>query len=425
MKILFINTTGGTASHGNICFELAKKHENKGDICRIAYGRNPSQDKKFKEFGYRIGNKFDIIYHVLLTRLFDKHGLGSKQATKKFITWANEYNPDLVWLHNIHGYYLNYEILFNWIKSRPHMNIKWTLHDCWAFTGHCAHFTVANCNKWEKKCICCPQKREYPASLFRDNCKRNYDKKKRAFIKVKNMVLITPSIWLKDLVSQSFLKDYNVQVIYNTINTKVFKATPSDFRKKYNLEDKKIILGVANIWNERKGLYDFIELAEMLTNRYVIILVGIKEKQLKIAMKRNNYLKNKKEIKNCHKKKPKKLITEKTFSMYENVNKEGFSHQGFEDKGGIAIYPSVESLYKTITGEIYDNKKGNKKADIMCLPRTDSAYELAIIYSASDMFCNPTHEDNYPTVNIEAQACGTYVITYNVGGAKETLKAFR
>lgn len=278
------------------------------------------------------------------TRLFDMHGFGSKRATKKFLQWADGYDPDVVWLHNIHGYYINIEMLFGWIKKRPQMQVKWTLHDCWAFTGHCVHFTMVQCTQWQTHCRYCKQLRRYPKCYTKGNVRRNFNRKRAAFTGVQNMTLVTPSQWLADLVKQSFLKDYPVEVHYNTINTNIFKPTPSRFRECYGLQDKKIVLGVANVWDDRKGLSDFVKLAGILNDSVVIVLVGVTEKQAKQIPK-----------------------------------------------------------------------------NILCIPRTNSSQELAQIYTAADVFFNPTYEDNYPTVNLEAEACGTPVITYRTGGAPETV----
>jgi glycosyltransferase involved in cell wall biosynthesis len=281
MRVLFINTTGGTGSHGRIAFELATQLEAKGNECRIAYGRNPSTNPDFVRMSYKIGNDFEIGMHVIQTRILDQHGFGSIQATKKFLKWADKWNPDFLWLHNIHGYYINIELLFTWIKSRPDMKVNWTLHDCWAFTGHCSHFTVVNCGQWKTHCSCCRQKNQYPSSLVLDCCRSNFDRKKLAFTGVKNMTLITPSEWLANLVKQSFLREYPCEVHYNQIDTNVFKPTPSNFREKYGLQDKKIVLGVANVWHKRKGLDDFLRLAQMLDENYVILLVGLTERQIR------------------------------------------------------------------------------------------------------------------------------------------------
>jgi glycosyltransferase involved in cell wall biosynthesis len=344
MKVLFINAVCGTGSTGKICAELAERYENDGHEVKIAYGRHSYVPEKYQKYAVRIGNDLDVKLHALSTRLTDRHGLGSKKATKEFLKWAEEYSPDLLWLHNIHGYYINYEMLFAWIKKHPEMEVKWTLHDCWTFTGHCCYFSMVGCEQWKTACANCIQKNTYPTTNLLSNVKDNYNRKKIAFTGVKNMTLITPSKWLADLVSQSFLKEYPVKVIYNTIDTGIFKPTSSDFRERYGLEDKKIILGVASIWDYRKGLDDFIKLSQMLDDKYAIVLVGLSEKQLK-------------------------------------------------------------TLPKNIIG----------------IKRTNGQKELAEIYTAADVFVNPTYEDNYPTVNLEARACGTPVITYRTGGSVESV----
>lgn len=345
MKILILNSVCGIGSTGRICADLAKKFEADGHDVKIAYGRSSTVPEQFKKYAVRIGNDFDVKVHGLESRLFDNHGLASKQATKQFLQWADEYDPDLVWLHNLHGYYINYELLFQWIKSRPEMEVKWTLHDCWAFTGHCSHFTMVKCEQWKTHCSYCPQTHRYPACYGKGAASQNLDRKREAFTGAKNMTLITPSKWLADLVKQSFLREYPVEVHYNTIDTSVFKPTPSDIRERYGLVGKKIVLGVANVWDERKGLQDFYKLAEMLDDRYAIVLVGLSEKQ-------------------------------------------------------------INELPKNILG----------------IRRTNSPEELAAIYTAADVFFNPTYEDNYPTVNLEAEACGTRVVTYDTGGCRETIK---
>lgn len=140
------------------------------------------------------------------TRLFDRHGYGSKLATKRFIKKMEGYNPDIVHLHNIHGYYINIEILFQWLKAHPERKVIWTLHDCWAMTGHCAYFTAVGCDKWKTKCQKCPQKGRYPASILFSNASSNYERKRATFTGVKEMTLTVPSHWLESIVRDSFLK---------------------------------------------------------------------------------------------------------------------------------------------------------------------------------------------------------------------------
>ena len=172
MKVLMINSVCGIRSTGRICTDLASELEAQGHQVRIAYGRE-SVPEQYTKYAVRIGNEWDVRLHGVRSRLLDEHGLSSKSATKRFLKWAEEYDPDLLWLHNIHGYYINYELLFDWIKGRPKMQVKWTLHDCWAFTGHCSYFTVARCEQWKTGCTHCVQKKRYPASLLVDNCRKN------------------------------------------------------------------------------------------------------------------------------------------------------------------------------------------------------------------------------------------------------------
>lgn len=280
MKVLLINSVCGIRSTGRIVAQLAEDFICSGNECRIAYGREEAPEK-LREISYRIGSELGVKANVALARIFDNEGFNAKLATKHFLNWANSYNPDVLWLHNLHGYYLNIEMLFAWIKTRPQMQVKWTLHDCWSFTGHCSYFSFVECDRWKHGCGECDQTHKYPTSLGFDSSKNNYRRKKRAFCGVKNMTLITPSYWLANLVGQSFLKEYPIEVCYNTIDTKVFTPTTSNFREKYNLNNRKIVLGVASTWDERKGLADFIKLSEVLQSKFAIVLVGISPNDVK------------------------------------------------------------------------------------------------------------------------------------------------
>lgn len=342
MKYLFINSVYGVRSTGKIIAEQCEKLQREGHICAVAYGRETIDDPAVRQI--RIGKNADYMTHAFLSRLFDLHGLCSKSATRAFLKQMDVYQPDVIWLHNLHGYYINFEILFQWLKDHPEINVYWTLHDCWAFTGHCAYFTMAGCDQWKSGCSRCSQLHTYPKTCGFSHVKRNYRKKKKAFTGVENLELITPSKWLADLTRESFLSEYPVQVVHNSINREVFKPTVSGFRERHHLEGFYLVLGVAVGWEETKGLPDMIKLREQLPDRYVMILVGATERQS-------------------------------------------------------AAFPS---------GMIGIGRTGDQK-------------ELAAIYTAADVFVNPTHQDNYPTVNLEASACGTPVITYNVGGSAESV----
>ena len=277
MKYLFINSVAGFGSTGRIAADKCRELMAEGHECVLAFGREKANCDDIPTV--QIGSSLDYKLHGIRCRLLDDHGSGSFAATVKFLQWVESYDPDVIWLHNIHGYYINIGLLFDYLRYCGRQ-IIWTLHDCWSFTGHCAYFDFARCDKWKTGCHHCPQKHTYPQSLLRDNSRRNYEMKKSLFTGIPDLRLVVPSHWLEHRVKQSFLKDYPVEVVYNTINREVFKPTPGDFRKKHGLEEKIVLLGVASVWDARKGLSDFVELAQLLDDRYKIVLIGLNREQI-------------------------------------------------------------------------------------------------------------------------------------------------
>lgn len=274
MKIVQINTFSNKST-GTIMMNIHNKLKEEKIESYVVWGRGRKAQDSTEIY---MNDKIGIYWHGLYTRFTDKVGFASKRATRKLIKKLDKIKPDIIHLHNIHGYYINIEILFNYIKKN-NIKVVWTLHDCWAFTGHCSHFELIGCEKWKECCNCCEQKSKYPKS-FVDNSNWNYQRKKELFTGL-NMTIVTPSQWLANLVKQSFLKQYEVKVINNGIDTNIFKPRKSDFRKKFNIEDKKIILGVASDWTKEKGLYDFYKLSKKLDDDVKIVLVGLNKRQVK------------------------------------------------------------------------------------------------------------------------------------------------
>lgn len=343
MRVYQINSVFNEGSTGRIAAELSNMLERAGHVCRNAYGRG---SHLYSEKLYKITGPMGNRYHAMMTRITDKHGLYNNRETHRLIDDIVLFEPDIIQLHNIHGYYMNYKIFFAFLRQygKP---VFWTLHDCWAFTGHCSYFDFTGCVRWETGCYSCPQKKEYPASYFLDASTSNYKGKKKAF-DIQNLTIITPSQWLKALVEKSIFCTKNICVVNNGINLDAFAAKKSATAEtiKNLANGKKIVLGVANIWDKRKGYHDFIKLCEMGKDVIQIVLVGL----------------NKMQIKNL----PKEII---------GIN------------------------------------------------RTKDVGDLANLYSAADVFVNPTYEDNFPTVNIEALAAGTPVVTYATGGSPEILSS--
>lgn len=334
-KLLQINVTANWGSHGTIAEKIGELAQQElGWESYIAYGRRARTSSSHL---IHIGNMWDERWHGVETRLFDNAGLASRLTTKKFLRLLDEIKPDIIHLHNLTGYYINYPLLFQYIADHDIPTV-WTLHDCWFMTGHCVHFEYINCDRWKTGCGRCPNIKSYPESLGIDNSKRNYRLKKHYFNLPGKLTLVPVSDWLNRLTRLSFLKDRNIVTIHNGIDLTQFK--PSSVRKIDS--DKPIVLGVASKWTPERGMYDVINLCNHA--EFQVVIIGLDEKQCK-----------------------------------------------------------------------------NLPDNIISIPRTSSQTELACYYSNANVFVNPTYSDNFPTVNIEALACGTPVVTYRTGGSPESL----
>ena len=346
-KLLQINPTLRiSTSTGRIMQEIGELALQNGWESYIAYGKGRDGIKPCRSQIIPVGNRWSTLWHGAQTRLFDNHGLASTQATKIFVKRIEEIAPDVIHIHNIHGYFLNYKVLFDYL-SKCDIPVVWTVHDCWLYTGHCYYYSYVGCGKWQTGCNHCPQQRKFPASLLMDRSARNYADKKVAFTSMpKDKFVIVPvSDWIREEMRHSFLSEYNFRVIHNGINTDVFHVCDTrESVSRYGLAGKHILLGVASIWSKEKGLDDFIEMASLLKDDEKIVLVGVKPEEQKLL-----------------------------------------------------------------------------PPNILGISRTGNVHELAELYSMADAFINPTWQDNYPTVNLEAISCGTPVVTYRTGGSVEAV----
>ena len=274
IKILRITTEINRSSIGRTTEQLGKLVIAEGWESYIAWGRSDGNSDSFK---IHVGNKTSVLFHVLLTRFFDLHGYGSYFATKKLVSKINKIKPDIIHLHDIHGYYINLEVLFAYLKESS-IPIVWSHHDCWAFTGHCAFYSSVDCNKWQTECHHCPLYKEYPGSLFIDNSGKNFRLKKQLFTSLENLYNVGVSEWISKELRKSFFSKYPIITICNGIDTGVFRPRQEcsdEIREKYNLGKGNILLGVATAWGERKGLSDYYKLREQLSEDYTIVLVGV------------------------------------------------------------------------------------------------------------------------------------------------------
>ena len=334
MKIVQINTTCGVGSTGKICVGISELLTRDNVENYIFYSE--------KTNGYGLGIGFAdhkyIKFQALKSRVFGNYGFNSKKETEKMIAELDRIAPDIVHLHNIHGHDCDLEALLTYFKEKR-TKLIWTFHDCWAFTGYCTYFTMSKCDKWQESCSNCVQHRKF--SWFFDRSAALFEKKKQ-LCEGLDLTVVTPSEWLADLVRKSFLKDCPIQVIHNGIDLKVFQPILGEFRQKYRLENKKIVLGVAAGWEARKGLDVFVDLSKRLPEEYQIVLVGTNSEIDRLL--------------------PKNIIS---------------------------------------------------------IHRTQNQRELAEIYSEADIFANPTRDEVFGLVNVEALACGTPGVTFKSGGSPE------
>ena len=332
--LLQINVTANWGSTGKIAEQIGLLAMQHGWESYIAYGRMMNASKSNLII---IGCQWEVYRHYVEGRFFDREGLASRKSTSTFLKMVDEIKPDIIHLHNIHDHYLNYPLLFEYLAEQK-IPVVWTQHDQWATTGHCA-FNLVGCEKWKTGCNRCPEIKWYSF----DRSEANFQLKKNLLSSIPSLTIVPVSDWLGRIIAQSHLKERPIQVIHNGIDLSVFTPQQEDVHERYGIKGKKIILGVAAVWDKRKGLDDFYELSKGLSaDEYAIIIVGkVKE------------------------------------------------------------------------------KKGESR--IIFIDRTQNQLELAQLYTAASVFVNPTYQDNYPTKNLEAMACGTPVITYDTGGSPESV----
>lgn len=339
MKILQVNTVYDIGSTGKIVKQLQECAEKRSHSVVVA---NRFKTKGRKNSVIPASSWVDCHIHNRLATITGLQGCFSVLHTWLFLRRICKFSPDVIHLHNLHGNYINLGMLFRYIKKQQ-IPVLWTLHDCWAFTGGCSHFVGYSCDKWKSGCSHCPHFMQNKGTIF-DFSSYMWKRKKKWFSGMSKLTLVCPSRWLASFVHASFLKENDIVVVPNGIDLNVFRPRENDFKSRYGLEGKKVVLGVSFDWNERKGVDVFVELANRLPEKYRIVLVGNAE---------------------CM---------------------------------GISWPDSVLRIKQTANQE-----------------------ELAEIYSAADVFVNPSREENYPTVNMEALACGTPVVTFRTGGSAESI----
>lgn len=270
--LLLINVALNTGSTGKIVEGIGTLALAEGWNVVVAHGARYKNESNLKSI--QVSSKIGEYLHYFESSMFDAQGLGSRVETKKFLRKLDRIKPDIVHIHNIHGCFLNYPLLFRYLKVR-NIPVVWTLHDCWAMTGHCVHFERTQCDLWKSMCDKCPQKRDFPSSYLFDMSKRNFMLKRELLSQLDNLHITTVSRWLADVAKESYLKSSPIHVIPNGIQTSQFQSTSSDIKEQLKIRGKRMLLAVASGFGERKGLYDYCRLNELLSDNYQLVLVGV------------------------------------------------------------------------------------------------------------------------------------------------------
>lgn len=340
MRLIQINTVCNEST-GKIMCGIQRYADQHGFQTLSLYGRRKGAAGVLTR---KVGDGVSFWCHVALTTATDLHGLGSILETRRLVRILRKEQPDIIHLHNIHGYYLNYPILFRYLREEFKGHVFWTLHDCWSFTGHCAYYVLAGCDRWQSGCHDCPSLHQYPWSYGLDNSRYNYRRKKETFTGLSNMTLLVPSRWLRDQVQQSFLKEYETIIVPNGIDTGTFHymEDPS-IRARYGIPmEHIIILSVASHWDDGKGIKTLQGIAENLPQGCELVIVG------------------------------------------------------GQVPGAYASLPRVHVIERT--------------ADVE---------ELVRIYSMADVFLNPSVQETFSMVTIEAMACEIPVIAVDSSAVSE------
>lgn len=342
MKVLHINAVYGIGSTGNIVADIHKLSGIKGIESYVAYSSSPLSAKNI-ENGYQIGSLLGKKAHAVLCRINGKQSYFSRSATRKLLQYIEHIKPDIVNLHNLHSNYIHLNLLLKYLGDNDIRTII-VLHDCWFYTGGCFHYTADECSEWLNYCGNCPKRLADTPAYLKDCSAEILADRRKYLTDIKNLTVVGVSKWITQEAKKTFLQSKKLMTIYNGIDMDFYKPVESDFRNSYHLENKFIVLGMANKWLSAINAEVLTTFLEYMDKDCVLLIVGCSEKQ-----------------------------------------------------------------------------KAELPNNIMTLPYIKERRQLREIYSASDVFVNCTREESLSLVNIEAQACGTPVVTFSDTGVRETV----
>lgn len=271
MKIAYIDVNYKKGSTGKIIYELLSSL-NSGDEGLAFYGRGKSlKDNSAIKFSY----DFETLCHAFLTRVTGFTGYFSFFSTKRLLKKLSIFKPDIIHIHEIHGYFMNYIPLLNYIAKHK-IPVVITEHCEFNYTGRCGH--SLGCDNWKNGCGKCPHKKTYPKTLLFDFSKKMLKEKREAFSKINSAIICAPSTWLLNRSKTTFLGQFEHELVKNGIDTNVFKyKDKEECRNLLKLDrNKKIVLCVASdLFGPYKGGNLFLDVVRSEKMKdYEFILIG-------------------------------------------------------------------------------------------------------------------------------------------------------
>lgn len=342
MRVLQINAVLGYGSTGVIVNDIHKLSAKLGIESFVMYSTTTQEfvdEKNCIQIGNTIGKKV----HAVLARVNGQQAYYSRYATKRLLRQIMQINPDIVHLHNLHSNFVNLNSLLDYLGKNNIRTII-TLHDCWFYTGGCFHYTNVGCERWLEECGNCPKKLKDTPAYLKDESRKILRDRKKYFGRIRNLTVVGVSNWISDEARKTFLGERNIFTIYNGVDMSFFKPTASTFRENYNLQDKFVLLGIANKWLKPVNRELLSAILKWMKEDMKFVIIGCDKRQIS-------------------------SLSEK----------------------------------------------------IIAIPFVKEKQKMREIYSSCDVFTNCTREDSFSLVNVEAQACGTPVVTYSNTGAKETV----
>lgn len=275
MRILYIDVNCRNSSTGKIVYDLYTQCRADGHIAGICYGRGPVVNgEQIMKFGL----DWETALHALLTRLTGWTGRFSFFSTRRLLRFLREFQPDLVHIHELHAYFVDLKPLLRYLAEQR-IPVVQTLHCEFTYTGKCGY--AYECERWKTSCGNCPHRKDYPKTLWFDHTAAMQREKQALYGALERLVVTAPSNWLAERAKQSFLKEREIAVVHNGIDTeRVFHPRDaSDLRAKHGLTEEKVVLAVApDLLSQRKGGRWVIKLAEQMKGDNIrFILLGVSD----------------------------------------------------------------------------------------------------------------------------------------------------